>query len=319
VELCIDWLGFAAAPPVKAVSLATRGMLHFGQKELVLCLKQYSNDHIKTAIELFRLILGMAVQGQLVDVNGLTELGPSGIFDNPRFTGIGYARSHNIEPVLETIGVESQHALSMMLLTSGEVDVMKCFGLSRVLSRICEDSRYFPYPLWNDMDRSEAIGRDEIGKCYLQNFLLYPGVFAIREDNAVQVFFDRRLAPTLVNIFTEHPAAIFATEIVPNTMDGLLVWRPESERIVVNTPRMFAVGENGLNPDETIRSLGGCYIVIGYDPANNAQGATYSEDGFYATLDQGGLATFMNAINTQQPCMIEGRGGEFNFAVGWVG
>jgi len=174
VVLHIDWLTFTAAPPVKTVSMATQGMLHFGQKELVLCLKQYSNDHIKSAIEIFRLITDMAAQGQLVDVNGLSEFAANGLFDRPGFTGIAYARCHSIEPVLQTIGVEKQNVLSMILLTPGEVAVMKCFGLARVLSRICADSRYFPYPLWNDLDRVEAIGQDEIGKCYLQNFSQHP-------------------------------------------------------------------------------------------------------------------------------------------------
>ncbi len=299
--------------------MATQGMLQFGQKELVLCLKQYSNDHIKSAIEIFRIIIDLTAQGQLVDVNGLSEFSANGLFDKPNFTGIAYARSHNIEPVLQTIGVEKQHVLSMVLLTPGEVAVMKCFGLARVLSRICADSRYFPYPLWNDLDRTEAIGQDEIGKCYLQNFSQYPGVFAVRDEQGVQVFFDRKLAPVLITMFREKPAAIFATEIVPGNIDGLLVWRPDSENIVINTPQLFAVEEKGQNTDDTVNLLGGCYILIGHDPENNAQGVTYSDDGFFATLNLQGMMIFMNALETQQPCLIEGLNGEFNLGVGWVG
>ncbi len=319
VELHLDYLTFAAQQPVKTLSIATRGMLNFGQKEMVLCLKQYSNDYIKTAVDLFRLLLDMAAKGQLVDVNGLSEFGSNGIFNNPRFTGIGYVRSHSIEPVLDTLDVKNHQTLSMVLLTSGEVEVMKCYGLARILSRICADSRYFPYPLWNDMDRQEVLGREDLNKCYLKNFQLYPGIVAVREENTVQVYFDRKLAQTLVEGFTAHPAGIFATEIVPGAIDGLLVWRPESDHIVVNTPRLFAVSPDGLNPDETVRSLAGCYIVIGHDPENRTQGVEYSEDGFYATLDLQGWVIFMDALRSQEPCMIESRNRSFHFGVGWMG
>lgn len=65
------------------------------KKEMLFCLRQYANDHIKTVIEFFRLILDMTAKGQLVDVNGLKKLGAGRIFQNSRFTGVGYARSHN--------------------------------------------------------------------------------------------------------------------------------------------------------------------------------------------------------------------------------
>ncbi len=319
VDLCIDWLTFNAAQPVKTLAITTHGMLNFGQKELVLCLKHYSNEYINTAIELFRLILGITASGQRVDVNGLTEFGADGIFNNSRFTGIGYARSHSIEPVLETLGVKNNQVLSMVLLTAGEVAVMKNFGLARILSRLCADSRYFPYPLWNDMERPETIGKDDIEKCYLQNFLLHPGVIAMREADTVTVYFDRNLAPTLAQTFAAKPAAIFSTELAPASMDGLLVWQPESEHVSVNTPHLFAVNQDRLNSDDTVHSLAGCYILIGHDPKNDTQGVDYSEDGFFVTLDLQGWDSFMTTIHNQQPCVLDGRDGSFHFGVGWIG
>ena len=74
-----------------------------------------------------------------------------------------------------------------------------------------------------------------------------------------------------------------------------------------------------MNTDDTVNLLGGCYIFIGHDLKDNAQGVTYSDDGFFATPNLQGMMIFMNALETQQPCLIVGLHGEFNLGVGWVG
>ena len=78
----LDWVNCAAVPEGKLLAITTMGYLHLGQKEFVLCLRQVSDENIYSAINLFQLILQQAQQKQFVDVNGLTQLGSAGIFEN---------------------------------------------------------------------------------------------------------------------------------------------------------------------------------------------------------------------------------------------
>ena len=74
VDVYMEWLSLRGPDPGKVMGFVTRGLAGFGQKELVFCLKQASNEHVRMVMTLLRTVMRLAANGRRVDVGG-----PSGV------------------------------------------------------------------------------------------------------------------------------------------------------------------------------------------------------------------------------------------------
>jgi hypothetical protein len=320
VDVYIDWLNLPGPDPGKVLGFVTRGLAGFGQKELVFCLKQVSSDHIKTVMALLRKVMQLAVQGRRVDVGGFTEFGQGGIFGQPIYIGIGYARPHSVDPLLQAAGLNPRQCMLAIVLTQAELMVCRKFGLARVLARQGEAARFFPYPPWNDIGRKSVFAEEESSQSVFSDNGIpsLPGLHVLREGDTVSVYIARQTCEPLRQALDKYDALVLGAELVPGSADGVLVWHPGAAHPVAITARLFAVGTGGLSEDKSLKRLAGCFVAISLSP-DGKQGASLVEDGFAIFLSAPAWAGFKKAVQAGERFRSAGRDDLLGFCTAWHG
>lgn len=321
VDICMDWLGLRGPDPGQVLGFVTRGLAGFGQKELVFCLKQASNEHVRTVMTFLRTVMQFAAQGRCVDVGGLTDFGQGGIFGQPAYAGIGYARPHSVDPLIQAAGLNREQCLLSTVLTQEELMACRKFGLARVLARLGEAARFFPYPAWNDITRKSVLTESELSQSAFSDngISILPGLHVLREGDAVTVYITRRNRDILSQELDQHNAAlVLATELIPGNADGVLVWHPGAAHPAATTARLFAVSASGLSDENTLKRLTGCFVALSLSP-DLRHGASLVEDGFAVFLSVTEWAGFKNAIHAGESFGSDGRDGLLGFYTVWYG
>lgn len=320
VDVYMDWLSLRGPDPGKVLGFVTLGLAGFGQQELVFCLKQASSEHAGTVMTFLRTVMQLAVQGRRVDVGGLTEFGEGGIFGQPGYHGIGYARPHSVDPLLQAARLSPQQCVLATVLTRQELMACRKFGLARVLARLGEAARFFPYPVWNDIGRKSVLAEEELSQSAFSDsgIAQLPGFHVLREGDTVTVHIARRSRELLNQTLDKHDALVLATELVPGSADGVLVWHPGAAHPVATTPRLFVAGAGGLSADKSLKRLAGCFVAISLSP-DGRHGASLVEDGFVIFLAAPEWAGFKKAMQADESFGSAGRDGLLGFRAAWHG
>ena len=275
------------------LSAVTRGLSKRKQRELVITLRLGATDDLRqTMLQLttfFKTVHVWARGKQLVDAGNFTQFGQRALFDRPR-SGLLYADARPIE------GVElPPRALAAILVDAEEVRLAMDHGAFRVLTRIGQQQRHFPFPTWSDVARpSVATARE--GESLLAK---------VRRTHASSVSFvvERRclrirLAPSVIRdlgrgLATLPPGAPFALLTKPaETANAVLVWHPgQSDR-------------TGISPEgsDLSRMTGNCLLIV---PGGQEDETRCVEDGYSLLFSTESWSKLMTALAAQQPLKLK--------------
>jgi len=141
------------------LTAVTAGYRKHGQSEVVCTLRLPSDDDAITKMQelnrFFGTVHAWARQLQLTTAGGLTQFGERALFERGH-SGILYADARPIPGIEIPSG-----AIVALLVDAAEVRTAVDFGAYRVLMRIGERYRHFPFPLWSDLDRPSVVNERE--------------------------------------------------------------------------------------------------------------------------------------------------------------
>lgn len=130
----------------------TQGLRNLGQREIAISVPDPNENPFPGGLlDFFATVGRLAQEGRFVGPGDITAFGLPGPFDFGGFVGAIYspATSEHDVPV-------PPHALQAILLREGEVEMAALCSTWRVLARIGEGARYFPWPFWSDPARPTA-------------------------------------------------------------------------------------------------------------------------------------------------------------------
>ena len=245
------------------LSYATKGFQLTGQKELVLTLKNTSQQYQvqEAPLLFFKQIYPLAENGRRVSNGDITQFGERGLLG---WKGIVYT---NFVDSISNLNQEDY--LSMILLTLEEVQAVQAFGYLRLMALLGKENAFYPYPFWSDLDRRALpIGQIEqvsiLGK--IRARLCYPAAWVVLDNNQIiltlprqspaEVFPQEKLSAPFALLPGLHPGA-----------DGCLVFTLDNQGPTAITP----AGSEGSK-------LSGCVLVLVGEQAQTS--SRIIEDGF---------------------------------------
>ena len=275
------------------LSAVTRGLSKRKQRELVITLRLAETDDLLSTMQqlstFFKTVYVWAREKQLVDTGNFTQFGQRALFDRPK-SGLLYTDARPLE------GVDlPQRALAAILVDAAEVRLAMDHGPYRVLTRIGEQQRHFPFPTWSELQRpSVATARE--GESLLAK---------VRRTHASSVSFvveGRRmrilLAPSVVGtlgrgLATLPPGTPFALLTKPaSAANAVLVWHPgQSER-------------TGISPEgsDLSRMSGNCLLIM---PGGQEDQTRCVEDGYSLLFSNDSWQKLVTALAGQRPLRLK--------------
>jgi hypothetical protein len=291
--------------PVACFSYVTDGLRASGQKEMILTVSDDREEAQPPMLPLqfFARVNELAVQGHVVDIGGFSYTEPPvGFMGN--FRGILYEHSQSFAGV-----PAPADALMAILATEDEVEVAKRCGNSRVLVRLGDSYRYFPFPPWSDRARSSVVTQDFWRQSLLSRMprLSAPGITVRQEGERVMVRLASRVAVIVNEMLSKLPddrPITLCANLDPEA-DGMLVWQPGQRE-----PRAI------VPPGSKGERMGGCFIIM--LPENLTNENELFEDGFISKLTTSSWQDVIEALRSGQPISIRGKAGSPVFDLSWM-
>jgi|SRR5450432_1818200 len=274
------------------LTAVTHGYRKHGQSEVVLTLRLPSDDDpIAKMQELSRFFVTVhawAKQLQHTTAGGLTQFGERALFGRPH-SGILYADARPI-PGLEI----PSGAIVALLVDAAELRTALDFGTYRVLMRIGERYRHFPFPLWSDLDRPSVASEREhetlLAKLPRTRAL---GASFVVEGERVRILLAPGVKATLGRGVARLPAgAPFALLVKPApSANAVLVWYPGQ-----NEPM-------GITPDgsDGSRMSGSCLLIV---PGGQDDQTRQIEDGYSLSFSTASWASVAAALLEERPLSL---------------
>ena len=259
------------------------GLRVHGQKELVFTVSQAEGEtdvsfpedplHFMVQVESF------AAQRRIIDAGGLTEFGERGLLG---FGGLAYARPQAFD------GIASDwQRLQVVPITREELAVAKEQGLTRVLAKLGQTYRYYPYAPWCERGRPSAITKETVKESLLERAPIFgpPGVLASMDGDRLRLRVVEaarlRIAEALATAPSNAPLVLLC-EADPEASKCLVYDR------TVNGPCAI---ENGRKPGGR---LTGCFVA--FVPEQPEDASVLLEDGFAVTLSGASWAKVKAAL-----------------------
>jgi len=263
-------------------SYVTEGLMSRGQKELVFTLQckpgEPADGFPRDPLEVFFSINGLAEQGRLVDVGGVSQ------FDGRKLFGrhLAYIEAETFHGVRVP-----PDALAAILVTDDEVQAVQEFGILRVMSRLGFASRYYPCPPWSERSRTGISFREVRQQTILKKVVSgrARGVRIVHDDQGVEVRIDRdaipRLQKPMSDLGSDQVVALL-TDIDPGA-NGCLVWEPgQSQPEAITAPH-----SDGSR-------LCGCFAML--VPGQGGNDVQLVEDGIALMLADDAFAEIRQAL-----------------------
>jgi hypothetical protein len=155
----------------------TRGLWDLGQKEIIFSLRRlpgeapgdFPPDPLRFFVEVQRL----AREGRLVDAGDHSSFrNPAGFLGSTEMVGLAYLPPESLGGVPLP---PSDRALTAILLTPAEAEVVPVIGSYRVAALLGQATRYYPYPPWSERGRRPVLSRQDVEQSVLGKM---PTVFA---------------------------------------------------------------------------------------------------------------------------------------------
>jgi hypothetical protein len=274
------------------LSAVTQGFLRHGQAEIVLTLRLGAADDaiakMPDLIRFFVTVHAWARQRLLTTAGGLTQFGEHGLFERSH-SGILYADARPIQ------GVDiPPRALAAILVDAAEVRTAVDYGAYRVLTRIGERCRHFPFPPWSDLDRpSVASARENESRLATVVRARAHGASFVVEDERVRI----RLSPSARQTLGRGMGSLaagapFALLVKPAAdANAVLVWYPGQKEAAGISPH----GSDGS------RTSGSCLLVV---PGGQDDQTRVLEDGYALLFSSKSWALVAAALAEQRPLSL---------------
>lgn len=244
----------------------TQGLINQRQRELVLTIRLPEGEEIaarmQDIVRFFVTVYAWARARKPVHPGGYTTFKERGLF-RPN-SAVLYAAARPIRGL-----PMPPDALAVILASPEEVHVAMEFGAYRVLTRIGELTRSFPYPIWNSLERASVVGPRE-GETALAKVprIRMPGVSFLLEGErlSIQLGAPAKLAGRGLAALPE--GAPFALLLEPSSAaDAVFYWYPGQEQ----PSGLVAPGSSG-------KRKSGCCLAIA--PGGQKDEARPFEDGY---------------------------------------
>jgi hypothetical protein len=284
-------------------SYVSKGLVAVEHEEVVITLRREADEPESAfpddALRLFRLFHQLARQGQRVTPGQFSELGGKRFFGHH----LVYARAQSLGGV-----VLPPSCLAAVQVNDDELGAVRAFGASRVLARMGEAARYYPFPPWNERRRSTvsiAAASEPSLLAQVPRYRASLGV--VMSDKRVTVIAARSAQPQLRAMFAKQRgdnAFAVLTEL-DATADSCLVWRPGQQE-------PCAIAAPGSHGDRT----SGCYVA--FLLGRPEDGALLIEDGFVVDVTSVSWAALLRAVDDGTDVAIATTGAGMSFALAWM-
>jgi hypothetical protein len=294
--------------PGRFLSFVSSGLAAHGQREIIVTLLRRSDEVVaalpQPLLDYFVQVHAFAEKGRLVGPGAWTEFGTDFLAAGIR--GVAYADAPQIKDVEIPM-----NALAGILLTSSEMRVVKTCGVFRVLSRLGEARRYYPFPFWCDRDRQSVVpeGVEEASLlARVRSFRAAGASVLLEQDqNCLKLLVVTTGSSDLKGKLDQVPpnqAMAILTEPAPEA-DGWFFWRPgQKERGAITPP-----GSRGAR-------LTGFHLIIA--PGVEVDGVTPHEDGFALTLRAESWTRFKEALERRGRFEITPPANGLRFELVWI-
>jgi hypothetical protein len=286
------------------VTLVTEGLRSQGQREILLTLRARDRDsleaQIRDASSFFALIHRLAGQGQIVGAGDFTQFGARGLLGGSN-NGALYVDASPIA------GIDLPPSpLAMIILGPEEIALVRTCGPYRVLARIGELYRTFPFPQWNDLQRPRVADGDSEPSSLLPRVQRSrtPGVSVLAQSGHLRMLVAPNAKAILRKILSPCPSGPLAFLTDPATeANAWLLWKPGQAAPAGIAPP----GADGS------RMTGHFLLVSGGVDRDEVR---LLEDGYSLLLTPKSLQSVWRALESGQPLSLSDCEG-MTFAVEW--
>jgi hypothetical protein len=277
------------------------GLQRLKQPEISLTflLTQDELDPVPT-LHYFSLLHQLASQERIVYAGQWTEFGEKKFYDR-----------HLVYIPAQRNGVFPADSESLMAIsvTDRELAEVKRFGILRLMARLGQQARYYPFPFWLDPKRPETGGAPDAAESILAQIrcLPSPHVRVLKKGGTLELRILPRtrayLAEALRQIDETEPVAFLTT--LDDKADGCLVWEPgQSDPVAISPPT--SKGEY----------LCGCFIA--FVPVEEPAASFHLiEDGFVLKLSPADWRSVRQAILTGKSAQVAGGKGNILLQLNW--
>jgi hypothetical protein len=247
-------------------------------------------------LQLFALFHRVAGEGQRVGPGGITEFGSRRFFGHH----LVYVRARPLDGV-----TLPPSCLAALPVNDEELRAVRMFGLTRVLARMGEAAKHYPYPPWIERRRSglpfaRVCEESLLAKLPRSSF----SVRVVMSNNRVTAMVLRSAQPQLrQTVVADHPFALLTD--LDETADSCLVWQPGQHGPCAIAP-----------PRSTGARTSGCFLA--FLPEQPDNGAILVEDGFVLQLTTASWATLLRALADGTDLSLPTSNAGMSFALRWV-
>jgi Domain of unknown function (DUF3480) len=290
--------------PVPCWSYLSDGLRKMGQKELLLTVSRTQGERPSNLpLQFFAELWQHARAGDVVDAGGYSDFFRQG-FLGP-FSGAVYARA---QPLAEL--PPGADTLAVLLITDEELEVASKCGTSRIITRLGDVYRHFPFPPWSDRNRNSVVNpafwRESVLTKLPLPWLRLAGTRMRMENGRLRLALPFHRVSSISSFLSKfeptYPVVLMG-EPDPDA-DALLVWEPGQQEPRAITPE----GSAG-------NSVGGGFVMFGiHDHTNSVQ---LVEDGFTMWLTRDCWARVRRAMQSGSPASVLGPDGIPVFDLSW--
>jgi hypothetical protein len=285
-------------------SYGSDGLWALGQKEMVLTLQrrpgEAPGDYLEEPLTFFAAVYPLAEQGLLVDTGDITEFADDWLLG---FRGLAYVPSEPLE------GVDlPEQAIAAILLQAEELDTVRDFGLTRVLARLGNAYRYYPYPPWSERSRPGVWYADEGESTILAlaRRVNVPGTSVLYDGDQIILRVWPRGKEGLQELLKvpEDAVVTLLTEMDP-TVNACLVWTPGQ------------TGLEAITTGEADASVITANFIV-FVPQQPGDGGQALEDGFVMMLTDASWLAIREALEMEKNLTIPATQEGLGLVVEWM-
>ncbi len=297
---------------VGCLTMLSAGLTAVGQHEVRLTLRtdRFGDDDVREAMQFFRVLRSLALDGRTVSAYGMTGFQE----DHFGFRAVVYALARPLEGVTTPAGT-----LAAIAFKAGEVAALRSGGALRSLVRLGRLFSHFPWPEVCDRTRAEICAPTEGQPSVL------PGVTSVATRESWVTLRDHRvtlsvrrsagsaLAEQIATIAVDRPFALLPG--LDHAVRTCLVWCP-GERVgqAITVQAALAPG-NQISLPMGATATGGCHCL--FVPGQSETGAIVAEDGFAVFLSDLDARALRHALARGEPLEIRGTGERYPFSLAW--
>jgi hypothetical protein len=284
-------------------SYVSKGLKAVEHPELVITLRREVDEPEDAfpddPLQLFMALHQIAGQGKRVGPGEVSELGGKRFFGHH----LVYARAQPLGDVVLPPG-----CLAALPVNDEELRAVREFGATRVLARMGEAARYFPFPPWTERGRAGlAFERAFDASLLVKVHRYHSSIQVVMSDNRVTARAMRSQQPRLREIVAaqhgDGPFAMLTT--LDGAADSCLVWHPGQR----DACAIAAPGSKGART---------CGCFLGLLPGQPEDGALVIEDGFVLQLTTASWEKLLRALGDGTDLAIPATGMGMSFALEWM-